>query len=109
MPKNKKIIIKPDGNIYWGVQTYSVIFLIPKKRGVGFLRQPVGHHVNDLSRFIAKLGYDCFGLDGYLDVPIWFNRGQDFTDLAKAVGEFYNKKTIEVNAGQILDYLLGHK
>lgn len=51
----------------------SMDMLIPKKRGEGYLRQPLGHHNNSLTNFIdEEIGFvgmsqiDVFGLDGYL-------------------------------------------
>ncbi len=45
--------------------------LIPKKRGKGYLRCPVHHSHNDLSRLMDELGYhDICGLNGELVVFI---------------------------------------
>jgi hypothetical protein len=98
--------IKPDGRIYFAVHTYSIMVLIPKKRGVGFLRQPVGHHANDLSRFIDQLGYDCCGLDGYLDINTGFTHNKDFTELKNKISKFFGKEVVEVNSDAILNWHL---
>jgi hypothetical protein len=47
-----------------------VELLIPKKRGHGFLKVPLGHHYNGLARVCANLGYDAYGLDGSLEIEI---------------------------------------
>lgn len=49
--------------------------LVPKKRGDGFLRCPLGHHwVDEIGRIEATEAVDVCGLDGYLQLsygPIW--------------------------------------
>lgn len=59
--------IKSDDKIYWALGLDSIKILIPKKKGIGFLKTPIGHHV---SKLISELGYDCFGLDGYVNIPV---------------------------------------
>lgn len=98
--------IECDGRIYWAVHNRSVMFLIPKKRGIGFLRQPVGHHVNELSTLITSLGYDCCGLDGYLDVNTGYTGGQDFTELVNEISVFLNAETVNVHSHTILDWVV---
>lgn len=50
---------------YWMGATLEV--LVPKKRGSGFLRVPLGeHHDADLSRIESLANCDIFGLDGAL-------------------------------------------
>lgn len=53
----------------------QVSLLIPKKRGVGFLRQPLGHHACPLSLLAYDLRYDMFGLDGSLDIELGRGNG----------------------------------
>lgn len=103
-------MIKKDGKIYWGDFGRSVMFLIPKKRGEGFLRQPVAHHSNDLSRFITNLGYDCDGLDGYLNVCTGSTYGKEneVKELVNEIAGFYDKEAVEVGGTAILDYCLRH-
>lgn len=47
-----------------------VDMLIPKKRGGGFLKVPLGHHHNGLSRVAMNTQYDVTGLDGALEIEI---------------------------------------
>lgn len=42
--------------------------LIPKVRGTGFRKVPLGHHDCPLSRMAYKIGYDLWGLDGALEI-----------------------------------------
>ncbi|MBX6653799.1 hypothetical protein ISF12_11145 [Pseudomonas aeruginosa] len=42
--------------------------LVPKVRGTGYLKTPLGHHANDLSALGSDLGFDLMGLDGALEV-----------------------------------------
>lgn len=46
----------------------GIHILVPKKRGEGFLRTPIGHHQSPLSHLAYKIGYDLFGLDGEIFV-----------------------------------------
>ena len=49
--------------------TSHMTFLIPKNRGKGFMRSPVYHSSNKISRWLDDNGgYDCCGLDGWLEV-----------------------------------------
>jgi hypothetical protein len=50
------------------IATLSVEILVPKKRGQGFLKMPLGHYACPLSELSHKIGYDLTGLDGSLDV-----------------------------------------
>lgn len=43
----------------------EVMLLIPKKRGEGFVKQPVHH---SYERWMSDLPYDVCGLDGYLSI-----------------------------------------
>lgn len=45
-----------------------ISMLIPKGRGDGFLKVPLGHHDCPLSRLAYQIGYDLSGLDGALEV-----------------------------------------
>lgn len=46
----------------------SIHILVPKKRGEGFLRTPIGHHRSPLSDLSYKIGFDMFGLDAEIFV-----------------------------------------
>lgn len=46
----------------------SIEMLVPKRRGEGFLKMPIGHHYSPLAAFISELGYDAYGLDGNISV-----------------------------------------
>lgn len=53
----------------WVAECFSV--LIPKIRGDGFLKVPLGHHENFALREISEAaGCDIFGLDGSLDFQV---------------------------------------
>ena len=46
--------------------------LIPKRRGTGYLKCPLGHHVvKALSDVESDVGCDLCGLDGYLQVDYY--------------------------------------
>lgn len=101
--------IKSDGKIYWALGLDSIKILIPKKKGIGFLKTPIGHHANELSKLISELGYDCFGLDGYVNIPVRYANNKDLTDLINAISKFYNKETFQVQVTQMLNFLIKNK
>lgn len=45
-----------------------VEILMPKSRGAGFLKAPVGHHTNALTNFSLAYDFDFMGLDGSLEI-----------------------------------------
>lgn len=66
----------------------SLQILVPKRRGIGYLKQPIGHHPNALSRLETEAGYDLFGLDGAIEVHCGFLGSQERMDkVAKQVLE----------------------
>lgn len=53
--------------VYFSVE--SIDILVPKKRGEGFLKVPLGHHACALSGFTNEhIPFDVFGIDGMLSV-----------------------------------------
>ena len=50
------------GTVFYTEIIDGVIVAIPKKRGKGFMKSPVSHHVNDLSVFVSGIetSLDCF-------------------------------------------------
>lgn len=60
----------------------GIQMLIPKQRGNGFLKVPVGHH-KDI--WMNDIRYDVDGLDGYLNVDCGVNSWE--TDKRDAVLE----------------------
>jgi hypothetical protein len=62
--------------LLWTYCMSSVDMMIPKQRGEGYLKTPIGHHPNALSKFIERevnfRGYGfatVIGLDGYVTLP----------------------------------------
>lgn len=96
---------------YYAIDGSGFYFLIPKKRGEGFLRQPVGHHDNKLSKFISyELSCDCVGLDGHLWVECkpYDGRGYiipNFTEKINFILNFLGFESVEVSVNEIFDYL----
>jgi len=43
----------------------GIQLLIPKKKGIGFLKSPCGHHHE---QWMHDIEYDAHGLDGYIDI-----------------------------------------
>lgn len=89
MPKRKA---KPPAKltlIYsWG--TFSLFVLVPKRRGEGWLKEPVGHHARrEISHAEMELGCDLFGLEGcvHLDTvsPVALDKRKAFEDKAMPV------------------------
>lgn len=46
--------------------------LIPKKRGNGYLKMPLGHHTCPLAELERDIGFDIYGLSGELEVMTGF-------------------------------------
>lgn len=51
---------------------HEVNILVPKKRGAGYLKVPLGHHTSALSSIAYDIGYDIYGLDGCLAIQTGF-------------------------------------
>ena len=64
---------------------WHMSLLIPKKRGNGFQKVPLGHKVCPLSSLAYKIGYDVYGLDGALDVQTGWIGSSDQDRLVEKV------------------------
>jgi hypothetical protein len=64
--------MKQSLKIKWAIMPKHLALLIPKQRGQGYCRQPVGIAANDLSRFISRkpIDADCCGLEMALEIDI---------------------------------------
>lgn len=79
--------------VYFSVE--SIDILVPKKRGEGFLKVPLGHHACDLSTFTSEhISFDVFGLDGMLSVQTGYISQSQYAELEESVvkplSAFYN-------------------
>ncbi|ARK07519.1 hypothetical protein LAV_00144 [Sphingobium phage Lacusarx] len=54
--------------VYAALGRHEVSILVPKRRGVGFLKSPLGHHNGPLHSISYDIGFDIYGLDGSLDI-----------------------------------------
>lgn len=73
----------------------NIFILVPKSRGNGFLKVPLGHHACPLSDFILhNLDYDVYGLYGMLSVQTGFigkDKHKALEDsVVKPLAEYYN-------------------
>ena len=100
--------IEENGKMYWAEGQVTLMVLVPKRRGKGFLKCPVGHHSNWLSDFVDSMGIDCVGLDGYLSLETGWTQGNraDTDDYINKLSEFLNKEPVEVSQNSLLDWLL---
>jgi hypothetical protein len=64
----------------------TILMLIPKKRGEGYLRVPLGHHACPLHSLSYDLRVDICGLDGMLEVEL--GRRYTFNDLDGMVRDY---------------------
>ena len=67
-------------------RTYAA--LIPKKRGQGFLRVPVGHHAEDrIYELEVDIHGNAFGLDGHVDLesPLFWKYEEGDKKVSKAL------------------------
>ena len=80
-------------------QVTSVLALIPKRRGLGFLKVPAGHHA---TTFITDLeeavGTDVYGLDGHLEFPVRFVTPEFLARVTAALMQAYGLPVREVGA-----------
>lgn len=58
-----------ERKFYWSWLWGSLFILIPKQRGDGWLKCPLGHHWDaDIAEMSEVIGSDCeAGMDGYLE------------------------------------------
>ena len=94
--------------IFYMFNRDSVCFLIPKKRGHGFLKVPAGHHYKkgDISSTIQhELNYSCSGLDGYLDVETGFHNDRTYPKLYKLLRGYYGFPVKQIDRSKWFDML----
>lgn len=81
------------------VQVTSILALIPKTRGKGFLKVPAGHHA---TTFITDLedavGTDVYGLDGHLEFPVRFVTPDFIARVTSALTQAYALPVREAGA-----------
>lgn len=74
-------------------EPYNLNFLIPKKKGDGYLKSPIYHNANDISDKLKAIGYnDTCGLDGYLEVVPpdgKLTQGRKFPEVIKVIEDHY--------------------
>ena len=88
----REAVARPEEEILIYVMSQHVACLIPKQRGRGFLRIPLGHHHNaGLARIAIELGFDIFGLDGSLDVQTGYGGADYVAAIGAAISEHYKK------------------
>lgn len=63
----------------------SIGILVPKQRGEGFLKVPLGHHNCPLSQLARDIGYDIFGLDGELEIQTGYIEQADYAKMQAEV------------------------
>lgn len=59
----------------------SIDMLIPKKRGTGFLKTPLGHHHCPLADMQYEIGFDLWGFDGSLTIMTGWIEKKDYDNL----------------------------
>jgi len=75
------------------IEPTSVCFLIPKKRGNGFLACPVGHHMTPTVRRLTEEipDYNIYGLDGYLWVEMssTWKKDDEIAHMTKVISDIF--------------------
>lgn len=94
-----------DGKINYSVGLYDIMVLLPKKKSQGFLKSPVYHNQNKISRFITELGYDCCDLDGYLSIQTGFTLNVDCKKIITEISKFYGFENHRVDFFEFLSYV----
>lgn len=84
---------------------FGCSFLIPKRRGRGFKKQPVGHHASELSTLLGEWGANrnC-GLEGVLEID---DDGANADYYAQKLAEHYGFKPHKCRHSVLYDYVLG--
>lgn len=106
---------KPSKELLWRYLDESIVILVSKKRGVGFLLQPYGHHNNaELNNAVWSVEgtnhCDIFGLDGNLTICVGIFEEQDpkrkfATEILEALSLHYGWPHREVS---LRDYWDNH-
>lgn len=63
----------------------AVSILVPKRRGEGFLKSPLGHHHDRVSQIAHEIELDIYGLDGALEVQTGSLHGKDTEALLERI------------------------
>ncbi|EPU8966723.1 hypothetical protein ACV0OF_003836 [Acinetobacter baumannii] len=96
--------------VLFGIQEINM--LIPKKRGKGYLKQPLGHYNCPLAALSRDIGFDFNGLDGYLEIQTGYLTDKDKVDLTQRVvvpiSNFYDYKWQEVDRNTFFETLKGN-
>jgi hypothetical protein len=58
----------PERTLIYCFAFSGIYCLVPKKRGAGFKRQPLGRHYCELAELTSAFSCDVYGLDGHLDI-----------------------------------------
>lgn len=65
----------------------SMQILVPKERGQGFRKVPIGHHQTALGSLDSVIGFDMFGLDGAIHVETGYVSPFDYPKMIERVLE----------------------
>ncbi len=103
----------PEKTLLWMFHETDIVILVPKQRGAGYLKTPMGHHLDsalqDAIWSIPTLDQcDIFGLDGYLEIKGDFSQDGESskrtsTALMKALSEHYGFPNKLVDPSQFWD------
>lgn len=89
--------------------SFHVWMHIPKKRGAGFLKSPVSHHVTPLSQFISEdVGCDCAADAGFLAIDAqhfsYFSEDRQ-KEIIQKISAFLGYPYEIVSHGEFMTYL----
>lgn len=80
----------------------SLMVLVPKKRGNGYQRVPLGHHMTPLAELAMHKGWDITGLDGHLEIEVSCHSAEERAATLErympALAEFYGMPWRETSA-----------
>jgi len=106
----KTSTIQPDGRIYYANTASTLNVLIPKKRGKGFLKRPIGLNRNRLSEIIEEKSYGTdWTITGYLYIEIGAGHERDGRGaelLRKISRQLNGAEVVEVGIAELLDYVI---
>lgn len=90
MSANKKILIYHD-------PPRQILALIPKLRGEGFLKVPIGHHASAKIQALEDAAKgDVYGLDGHVEIETSAQTGDILADFSIALEKAFGFPAREV-------------
>lgn len=94
MSANKEILVYHD-------PPRQILALIPKRRGEGFLKVPIGHHASAKIQALEDAAKgDVYGLDGHVEIETSAQTRDILADFSKALEQVFGFPVREVEKSE---------